>query len=83
MEALTKRILAIVLIAVIGVGVGVGAWIFLLAPGAGEYDWSAEDCPGAPTDITEDQIIKVGVIGDMARAGRRNKYCWWNYYGSR
>ena len=68
MEALTKRILAIVLIAVIGVGVGVGAWIFLLAPGAGEYDWSAEDCPGAPTDITEDQIIKVGVIGDMARA---------------
>ncbi|MHA2269132.1 MAG: ABC transporter substrate-binding protein [Promethearchaeota archaeon] len=68
MESTTKRILAIVLIAIVGVGVGLGAWFFLLTPGAGEYQWSAADCPGAPTDITEDQIIKVGIIGDMARA---------------
>jgi len=67
MESLTKRILAIVLVAVIGVGIGVGAWIFLLAPGAGEYKWSADDCPGAPTDISADQIIRVGVIGDTER----------------
>jgi len=75
MESLTKRILAIVLIAVIGVGIGLGAWFFLLTPGAGEYQWSATDCPGAPTDIREDQIIKVGIIGDMTRAvgqGQRN-----------
>ncbi|MFX1312140.1 MAG: ABC transporter substrate-binding protein [Promethearchaeota archaeon] len=29
--------------------------------------WSAEDCPGAPEDITRDQIIKVGIIGDTER----------------
>ncbi|MCJ7651933.1 MAG: ABC transporter substrate-binding protein [Candidatus Lokiarchaeota archaeon] len=62
MEKLTKRILAIVLIAVIGVGVGVTVWIFV-AP----YGWSATDCPGAPASITEDQIIKIGIAGDTKR----------------
>lgn len=62
MEQLTKRILAIVLIAVIGVGVGVTVWIFV-AP----YNWSATDCPGAPSNITEDQIIKIGIAGDTKR----------------
>ena len=62
MEKLTKRILAIVLIAVIGVGVGVTVWIFV-AP----YGWSATDCPGAPSNITEDQIIKIGIAGDTKR----------------
>jgi branched-chain amino acid transport system substrate-binding protein len=62
MESLTKRILAIVLIVVIGVGIGVGAWYFL--GGEGGYVWSAADCPGAPTDITADQIIKLGCAGD-------------------
>ena len=62
MEQLTKRILAIVLIAVIGVGVGVTVWIFV-AP----YNWGAKDCPGAPSDITQDQIIKIGVMGDTER----------------
>ncbi|MHA2127260.1 MAG: ABC transporter substrate-binding protein [Promethearchaeota archaeon] len=28
---------------------------------------SADDCPGAPSDITADQIIKVGIIGDTER----------------
>ncbi|MFW9822339.1 MAG: ABC transporter substrate-binding protein [Candidatus Thorarchaeota archaeon] len=65
MESLTKRILAIVLIVVIGVGIGVGAWFFL--GGEGTYAWSAADCPGAPSDITADQIIKVGIIGDTER----------------
>ena len=60
MEQLTKRILAIVLIAVIGVGVGVTVWIFV-AP----YAWSAADAPGAPAGITEDQIIKIGVLGGI------------------
>ena len=60
MEQLTKRILAIVLIAVIGVGVGITVWIFV-AP----YSWGAKDCPGAPAGITEDQIIKIGVLGGL------------------
>ncbi|MHA1240286.1 MAG: ABC transporter substrate-binding protein [Promethearchaeota archaeon] len=62
MESLTKRILAIVLIAVIGIGVGVTVWIFV-AP----YQWTATDAPGAPTNITEDQIIRIGVAGDTER----------------
>jgi len=60
MEKLTKRILAIVLIAVIGIGVGV-AVVILVTP----YQWSATDCPGAPSGITEDQIIRVGVLGGL------------------
>jgi len=60
MEQLTKRILAIVLIAVIGIGVGITVWLFV-AP----YSWGAKDCPGAPAGITEDQIIRVGVLGGI------------------
>ncbi|TFF90684.1 MAG: hypothetical protein EU548_01730, partial [Promethearchaeota archaeon] len=60
MEQLTKRILAIVLIAVIGVAVGITVWVFV-AP----YAWSAADCPGAPSNITEDQIIRMGVLGGI------------------
>ncbi len=60
MEKNTKRILAIVLIAVVGIGTGVGIWIFV-AP----YPWTAADCPGAPSSITEDQIIKMGVLGGL------------------
>jgi len=60
MEQLTKRILAIVLIAVIGIGVGITVWIFV-AP----YPWGAKDCPGAPPGITEDQIIRIGVLGGL------------------
>jgi len=62
MEPLTKRILAIVLIAVIGISVGVTVWLFV-AP----YSWGSKDCPGAPPGLTEDQIIRVGVIGDTER----------------
>jgi len=60
METLTKRILAIVLIAVIGVGVGITIWVFV-----SPYQWTAADCPGAPSNITEDQIIKIGVLGGL------------------
>lgn len=64
MEQTTKRILAIVLIAVIGTGIGVGAWFFLAAPGAGLYVWSSSDCPGAPAGLNSSQIIKIGIAGD-------------------
>jgi branched-chain amino acid transport system substrate-binding protein len=62
MEQLTKRILAIVLIAVIGVAIGFTVWIFV-AP----YVWTALDVPGLEnrTDITEDQIIRIGALGDL------------------
>jgi len=60
MEPLTKRILAIVLIAVVGVGIGLTVWIFV-AP----YQWSAKDCPGAPANISSDQIIRMGVLGGL------------------
>jgi ABC-type branched-subunit amino acid transport system substrate-binding protein len=65
MEQLTKRILAIVIIAVIGTGIGLAAWFFLLAPGAGEYVWGAKDAPGAPAGTPADRIIKIGVAGDV------------------
>ncbi|GAG11456.1 unnamed protein product, partial [marine sediment metagenome] len=64
MEKLTKRILAIALVAVIGTGIGVGAWYFLLAPGAGDYVWTAADAPGAPAGTPASQIIKIGCAGD-------------------
>jgi len=60
MEPLTKRILAIVLIVAIGSVVGVTIFL-VVAP----YQWTAKDCPGAPSDITEDQIIRVGVLGGL------------------
>jgi branched-chain amino acid transport system substrate-binding protein len=62
METLTKRILAIVLIVVIVVGVVVTV-VIMVTP----YQWAAADCPGAPSDITEDQIIRIGVAGDTER----------------
>ena len=60
MEKLTKRIVAIVLIAVIGIGVGVTVWIFV-----SPYAWGSNDCPGAPAGLTEDQIIRIGVLGGL------------------
>ena len=73
MEALTKRILAIVLIAVIGVGIGVGAW-FLLAPGAvNPYVY-----PGLePTKKSLDRTIKFGILDDMSWSGEG---CWGGMY---
>ena len=72
MEKLTKRILAIVLIAVIGVGVGITVWIFV-AP----YPWSKSDVPGLENsniNITEDQIIRIGVLGGMTDIQGKGAY---------
>ena len=56
MEQLTKRILAIVLIAVIGIGVGVTAWIVLSVP-TDPFKY-----PGAPS--SRPNVIKIGCAGD-------------------
>jgi branched-chain amino acid transport system substrate-binding protein len=58
METLTKRILAIVLIAVIGVGIGVGAYFLLSQPEA------AYSYPGAPSGFDKQYAIKIGCAGD-------------------
>jgi len=65
MEKNTKRIIAIVLVVVIAAGIGGGAYFFLLAPGAGDYVWSASDAPGAPSGTPADRIIKIGCAGDI------------------
>ncbi len=67
MERNTKRVIAIVIIAGLAVGGGYGIWYLFLQEGAPgvSYPWSAADCPGAPSTITSDQIIKIGVMGDM------------------
>ena len=62
MKKSTQRILAIVLVAVIGVGIGTGAYFFLVTEAA-EYKW--EDVPGAPDGISQNRIIKFGVLDDM------------------
>ncbi|MFX1322687.1 MAG: ABC transporter substrate-binding protein [Promethearchaeota archaeon] len=59
MKSLSKRIIAIVLIAVIGVGIGVGAWFFLIQEEAAGYK-----TPGAPSGVPDNRIIKIGHLGD-------------------
>jgi len=59
MEQLAKRILAIVLIAVIGTGIGVGAWFFLAA--SEEAGWETPGVSGIP----KEQWIKVGYLGGL------------------
>ncbi|MFW9819530.1 MAG: hypothetical protein ACFFE5_07960, partial [Candidatus Thorarchaeota archaeon] len=58
MEQMTKRILAIVLIAVIGTGIGVGAWFFLAQEAV---PW---ETPGV-TGIPSNRWIKIGVLNDI------------------
>jgi ABC-type branched-subunit amino acid transport system substrate-binding protein len=65
MEKNTKRIIAIVLVVVLAVGIGGGVYILFLAPGAEDFVWSSSNAPGAPAGISSDQIIKIGVAGDI------------------
>ena len=64
MEKNTKRIIAIVIVVALAGGIGTGAYFFLLAPGAGDYVWTANDAPGAPSGTPASRIIKIGAIGD-------------------
>ncbi|MFW9987093.1 MAG: ABC transporter substrate-binding protein [Candidatus Odinarchaeota archaeon] len=58
MESGTKRIVAIVLIAVIAVGVGVGVYFIVLTPS--ESVWSTPGVSG----VSSDRMIKIGLMGD-------------------
>ncbi len=70
MEQLTKRIIAIVLIAVIGTGIGVGAWFFLGQPGGPSNPY---EYPGLDEQMPLSQTLKIGVLDDMAFTGA---YSW-------
>jgi ABC-type branched-subunit amino acid transport system substrate-binding protein len=69
MEQMTKRILAIVLIAIIGTGIGIGAWFFLATPAVNPYEYPGID--GAKPPLS--QTLKIGVLDDMAFTGA---YSW-------
>lgn len=68
MEALTKRILAIVLIAAIGTGIGIGAWYFLAAPGGVAVNPFIY--PGLePEKKPLGQTISFGLLDDLSWSG--------------
>ncbi|MFX0040314.1 MAG: hypothetical protein ACFFCY_15510 [Promethearchaeota archaeon] len=67
MEQLTKRILAIVIIAVIGTGIGIGAWYFLAGP---ETAINPYIYPGfEPEQKPLSQTLKLGLLDDMSWSG--------------
>jgi len=67
METGKKRILAILLIVVIGTGIGVGVWFFLSAP---EEALNPYEYPGLGDEKKPlSRTIKVGVLDDMAATG--------------
>ena len=59
MESLTKRILAIALIALLGTGIGIGAWVFIGQEGA--IPWETPGVSGIPSN----RWIKIGVLNDI------------------
>jgi branched-chain amino acid transport system substrate-binding protein len=65
MEPKTKKILAVVIIAVVAAGVGIGLWIFLPSP-YGKVVTGKLKTPGAPGGVPSDQIIRVGILGPMS-----------------
>jgi hypothetical protein len=69
MEQLTKRILAIVIIAVIGTGIGIGVWFFLATPEAAEnpYEYPGYAGDGKPP---LSRTIKVGLLEHTAVYGQ-------------
>ncbi len=70
MKKSMQRILAIVLVAVIGVGIGAGAYFFLISEAA-EYKWDnttddiMDTVPGIDEEVPQNRIIKFGVLDDM------------------
>ncbi|MFX1416789.1 MAG: ABC transporter substrate-binding protein, partial [Promethearchaeota archaeon] len=64
----TRQIAAIVLIVIVVAGVGVGIWLFLPQapePPYGELVIGTVVTPGAPAGVSDDYIIKVGILGPM------------------
>jgi ABC-type branched-subunit amino acid transport system substrate-binding protein len=64
METNTKKILAVVLIAIIGIGIGLTVW-FLLPQPYGNVVTGRLVTPGAPAGTPSNRIIHVGVLDPM------------------
>ena len=61
----SRQIVAVVLIIVIVAGVGVGLWLFMPAAPYGAIVVGQVVTPGAPAGTPSDQIITVGLLGDL------------------
>jgi branched-chain amino acid transport system substrate-binding protein len=64
METNTKKILAVVLIAIIGIGIGLTVW-FLLPQPYGNVVTGRLVTPGAPGETPSNRIIRVGILDPM------------------
>lgn len=64
MEPKRKKILAVAIIAMVAVGVGIGVWILLPTP-YGAVVLGELVTPGAPDDVPDSRIIRVGLLGPM------------------
>jgi ABC-type branched-subunit amino acid transport system substrate-binding protein len=60
MESKTKKILAVVIIAVVATGIGVGLWIFQGPTSGVLYT------PGVPEGTPNERIIRVGILGPLS-----------------
>ncbi|MFX1380598.1 MAG: ABC transporter substrate-binding protein [Promethearchaeota archaeon] len=69
MEQLTKRILAIVVIAIIGTGIGVGAWFLLGAPAGQENPYTYPGYPGTGKPPLAN-TLKIGLLEHTAVYGQ-------------
>ena len=77
MEPKTKKIVAIVLIVIIAVGIGLGAWA-IATPRYGQVQTGILVTPGAPEGTTEDQVIKIGVLGSLTEIQGESQ--WYGVY---
>ncbi len=77
MEPKTKKIVAIIIIVIIAVGVGLGTW-YAVTPRYGQVQTGTLVTPGAPEGITEDQVIKIGVLGALTEIQGEGQ--WYGVY---
>jgi branched-chain amino acid transport system substrate-binding protein len=77
MEPKTKKILAVVLIAVIAVGVGIGVYMILPQP-YGAVVTGQLRTPGVPAGVPDDHILRVGILDPMTEI--QGEYCWEGAY---
>ena len=65
METKTRNIIIVVVIIAIIAGVGIPLGIVFLGPKYGEVQIGILATPGAPADVSDDKIIKVGILCSM------------------
>ncbi len=65
METKTRNIIIVVVIIAIIAGVGIPLGMIFLAPKYGAVQTGILVTPGAPADVSDDRIIKIGVLGSL------------------